>query len=175
MDSGSRWAVMKRALVYGVCMGALTGGPVFGAFFVLAAVIGGPQLIAAGLAVTVVGGALGALIGLIGAVLPGLVMASMSRYFREHPRIARACAAAISGLQVDAVFVLGHGGVRAATATGGGIAFLVFAFALFAAVGACSPNYVITGRKCAPARRTLQYLRRRCPCRQFRLDAPSAI
>ena len=173
MDSGARWAVMQRALVYGVCIGALTGGPVLGAFFVLAAVIGGPQLIAAGLAVTVVGGALGALIGLLGAVLPGLVMASMSRYFREHPRIARACAAAISGLQVDAVFVLGHGGVGAATATGGSIAFLVFA--LFAAVGAYSPNYVITGRKCAPARRTLQYLRRRCPCRQFRPDAPSAV
>jgi hypothetical protein len=166
---------MQRALVYGTCMGALTGGPVFGAFFVLAAVIGGPQLIAAGLAVTVVGGALGAVIGLLGAVLPGIVMASMSRYFRGHPRIARACAAAISGLQVDAVFVLGHASPGAATATNGGIAFLVFAFALFAAVGAYSPNYVIDGRKCAPTRRARQYLRRMCPCRQFRLDAPPAV
>ena len=175
MDEGSRLAVMRRALVYGACMGALIGGPIFGATFVLAALIGGPQLIAAGLVVTVVGGFLGGVIGLVGAVLPGLVIASMSRYFREHPHIARACAATTSGLEVDAAFVVGHGSLGAATATAGSIAFLVFAFAVFAAVGAYSLNYVIADRQCAPARRALRCLRRMCPCRRFRLNNLSAV
>lgn len=170
MDRDSRSAIMGRALLYGACMGALIGGPIFGATFVLAAVIGGPRLIAAGLAVTVIGGALGGVIGLMGAVLPCLVITSMSHYFREHPRIARACVAAISGLEVDAAFVLGHGGLGAATATSGSIAFLVFASTLFAVVGGYSVNYVLANRKCVPARRALRCLRRICPCRRSRLE-----
>jgi hypothetical protein len=174
MDNGSRWAIMRRALVYGACMGALIGGPVFGALFALAAVVGGPRTILVALLVTVIGGALGGMVGLVAAVLPGMAVASASDYLRGRPRIARACAAAVSGLEIDAVFVVGHGGLGAAAATGGGIAFLIFAFSLFAAVGAYGLNYVVTGQTCPPARGALRCFRRVCPCRRFRLDALSA-
>lgn len=174
MDKGSRRAVMGRSLLYGASMGALTGGPVVGAFFVLEAALLGPRMILVGLVATVVGGVIGAAVGLVAAVLPGLTVASASGYLRGHPRIARLYAAAVSGLEIDAVFVVGHGGLGAATATGGGVAFLVFAFGLFAAVGGYGLNYALVGQACAPARRVLRCLRRICTCRWFRLAPSSA-
>jgi hypothetical protein len=74
MDSRSRKAVMARALVYGACTGALTGGPGLGACFALAAVAGGQSMLMASMAVTVIGGASGGLVGVAGAILPGTVV-----------------------------------------------------------------------------------------------------
>jgi hypothetical protein len=174
MKRCSRWAIMGRALVYGTGMGALTGGPLLGAFCALGAVIGGLPVLAFALVVTVFGGVIGGVVGLLGSILPGVAVATMSGYLRSRPRIARTCAASISGLEVDTVFVIGHGGLGAAAATGGGIAFLVFAFGLFASAGAYGAGYVLDRRKLAPRRRAERCLRRICPCRRFRLGALAA-
>jgi hypothetical protein len=48
---------------------------------------------------------------------------------------------------------------------------MIFAFALFAAIGASGPDYVIAGRQCAPMRCAARRLRRICPCRRIRRDA----
>jgi hypothetical protein len=181
MDEGLRWSVMRRALVYGTCMGALVGGPVFGALFVLVplfafgAVGDALPMIGLGLLATAIGGVSGGVIGLFSAILPGTVVAWKRDGFRRQPRVARVCAAAVSGLEIDTVFVIAKGGPVAAAATSGGVAFLVLAFALFAAAGAYGLEYVVTGRTCGPARRALRRVRRMCPCRRFRLSAVPGV
>lgn len=174
MDETSSGAVILRALGYGICMGAVTGGPGIAAFFASSAVVAGPGVLGLSLIVTVIGGVLGGLVGLAAAVLPGIVVASASDCFRRHLLVARLCTALISGLEVDVVFVIGHRGFGAAASTGGGVAFLVGAFSLFAAVGAYGTKYVLDGRKCRAAVRALRYVRRMCPCRRFRVGGMSA-
>jgi hypothetical protein len=181
MDKGSRWSVVRRALVYGACMGALVGGPVFGALFVLVplfvfgAVGDVLPMIGLGLLVTAIGGVSGGVIGLFSAILPGAVAAWKRDGFRRRPRVARVSAAALSGLEIDTVFVIAKGGPAAAAATSGGVAFLVLAFVLFAAAGAYGLEYVVTGRTCKPARRALRRTRRMCPCRRFRLSVVPGV
>ncbi|MBR7826346.1 hypothetical protein KDK95_08540 [Actinospica sp. MGRD01-02] len=174
MMAGSRGSALVRALMYGAWNGAVIGGPVIGGLCLMFAVIGGPRVLLVALAVTVIGGVVGGLVGLVSAVLPGVVLASARGYLRRHMRVAAIVAAAISGVEVDSAFVIGRGGLSAATGTAGGVAFLCFAFVLFAIVGAGGPNHVIGDRKLMRRCRCLDLLRRNCPCRRFRLDAAPA-
>lgn len=171
MSAQSRWTVMGRALMYGAWIGAVIGGPIVGGFCLVIALIGGPRVLLFALAVTVIGSVVGGLVGLVSAVLPGVVLSSAHGRLRGRMRIASVVAATVCGVEIDSVFVIGKGGLGDAARTAGGIAFLGFAFVLFAIVGAGGPNYVLGDRKLVRGCRCLRRLRSNCPCRRFRLNA----